>query len=141
MQGNLEFSLSDLKCKLVINVVDGKILGNIVDIVFFPKTGKILGFVVPSGKKSFFKPCENIFIPYNCVCKVGLDVILVQLFLGNNNNCCQVDKKFSNAINILEENPTKNENTTFNTNNEQIYANFYNENNLSDINNNHNLNN
>ena len=103
MQGQLEFSFSDLKCKLVINVADGKILGNIIDIIFFPQTGKILGFVVPGAKKSFFSKSENIFIPYNCVCKIGLDVILVELFVDT--KPCPPNKKLNNLINILDEKP------------------------------------
>ena len=108
MQGQLEFSFSDLKCKLVINVADGKILGNIIDVIFFPQTGKILGFVVPGAKRSFFSKCENIFIPYSCVCKVGLDVILVELFVDTKPCPCPPNKKFNNMINILDEN-TQNE--------------------------------
>ncbi len=104
MQGNLEFSFSDLKCKLVINVADGKILGNIIDVIFFPQTGKILGFVVPGAKKSFFSKCENIFIPYSCVCKIGLDVILVELFVDTNPCPCPTkNKKLNNMINILDD--------------------------------------
>ncbi len=103
MQCGQEFSFSDLKCKLVINVLDGKILGNIIDVIFFPQTGKILGFVVPGEKKGWFKQAENIFIPYSCVCKVGVDVILVELFIdscppGKGNN------KLNNLIGILDEN-------------------------------------
>lgn len=102
MQGNLEFSFSDLKCKLVINVADGKILGNIIDVIFFPQTGKILGFVVPGAKKSFFSKCQNIFIPYSCVCKIGLDVILVELFVETT-PCPTKNKKLNNMINILDD--------------------------------------
>ena len=107
MQSQLEFSFSDLKCKLVINVTDGKILGNIIDVVFLPQAGKILGFIVPGAKKSFFKSAENIFIPYNCVCKVGIDVILVELFVDSKPSCppnCCPTNKFNNMINILENN-------------------------------------
>ena len=30
-----------------------------------------------------------MFIPYDCVCKIGVDVILVELYIDNNNkpNC------------------------------------------------------
>lgn len=101
MQGNLEFSFLDLKCKLVVNVTDGKILGNIIDIVFSPNCGKILGFLVPGAKKSFFKSCENIFIPYSCVCKVGVDVILVELFVNPPPPSCNRNQ---NLVNLLEKN-------------------------------------
>lgn len=101
MQGNLEFSFLDLKCKLVVNVTDGKILGNIIDIIFSPVSGKILGFLVPGAKKSFFKPCENIFIPYCSVCKVGIDVILVELFVNPSPPPPCKNKKLG-CVNLLE---------------------------------------
>jgi len=105
MQGNLKLSFQDLKCKLVINVADGKILGNIIDVIFTPLNGKILGFLVPGAKKSFFKSCENIFIPYSQVCKIGIDVILVELFVDTKPSCpCPPPDKYSNLIGVLNEN-------------------------------------
>ncbi|MBE5745820.1 MAG: YlmC/YmxH family sporulation protein [Clostridiales bacterium] len=111
MQG-LEISYQDLKCKLVINVADGKILGNIIDIIFTPLNGKILGFLVPGAKKSFWKSCDNIFIPYSQVCKIGVDVILVELFVDSSPCCpCPPKNKLNKAINILhnEQNNEENE--------------------------------
>ena len=104
MQCGQEFSFQDLKCKLVVNVLDGKILGNIIDIVFFPRTGKILGFVVPGQKKSWFRSCETIFIPYSCVCKVGVDVILVKLFVETKPTKPLHGERCSDLIGILDEN-------------------------------------
>lgn len=109
MQGKLEVSLQDLKCKCVINVTDGKILGNIIDVIFTPLNGKILGFLVPGAKKSWFKCPENIFIPYNCVCKIGIDVILVELFVDcNNNSNCK--NNCNNLIGVLNEEENLDEN-------------------------------
>lgn len=129
MQCGQEFSFQDLKCKTVVNVLDGKILGNIVDIVFFPETGKILGFVVPGEKKSWFKPCDNIFIPYSCVCKVGVDCILVKLFVETKNPQC-LPKNPYNMIGILDENKNE-QNFDANPQSEQnlqkSYQNFYDE--------------
>ena len=121
MQCGQEFSFQDLKCKLVINVLDGKILGNIIDIVFFPQTGKILGFVVPGEKKGWFKSCENIFIPYSCVCKVGIDCILVQLLVDTKPSL-QVGNNLSNMIGILDDNQKIQDNQ--NASLEQQYKNF-----------------
>lgn len=80
----METSFCELRTKEVINVIDGKRLGNIVDLIFCPDTGKIKGLVVPAYKKGFslFRTCEDIFIPYQNVCKIGDDVILVQLCLN-----------------------------------------------------------
>ncbi len=77
----METSFNEMRTKLVVNVVDGKKLGHIIDIVFEQNSAKILGFVVPSHKNflSLFKAKEDIFIPYHCICKIGSDTILVQL--------------------------------------------------------------
>ena len=77
----VETSFCDLRAKSVINVLDGKNLGRICDIVLEICTGQILGFVVPGSKNliNIFKGGEDIFIPYRNVCKIGQDVILVEL--------------------------------------------------------------
>lgn len=79
----METTFCELKGKEVINVVDGKRLGRIIDLVFDTCCGHILGFVVPAYSKSFniFKVCDDIFIPYGSVCKIGEDVILVKICL------------------------------------------------------------
>lgn len=78
----METSFCELKAKEVINVVDGKQLGHIIDLVFDTQYGKILGLVVPGEKSGWniFKSVEDIFIPYNNICKIGYDCILVELF-------------------------------------------------------------
>ena len=52
----METSFCELKGKEVINVVDGKRLGHITDIVFDLPTGQISGLIVP-GDKNFW----NVF--------------------------------------------------------------------------------
>ena len=53
----MEISFNNLRCKDVVNVCDGKNLGNITDIIFDTCCGKIIGIIVPSNKSffSFFK--------------------------------------------------------------------------------------
>ncbi len=77
----METSFSELRNKEVINVLSGKLLGNVCDIVFDLRRNIILGLVVPGSKSFFniFKPCQEIFIPYHSICKVGEDVILVEV--------------------------------------------------------------
>ena len=82
----METSFLDLKCKQVINVVDGKTLGHIIDIVFDTKSCKVLGLIVPSpatGWLACFRSGKEIFIPFECICKIGVDVILVELYINN----------------------------------------------------------
>ena len=75
-----EVTFCELRCKQVINVVDGKCLGHIIDIVFDLKCGRILGLVTPGFRRwLWFRPREDIFIPWRHVCKIGDDVILVEL--------------------------------------------------------------
>lgn len=75
----MEISYAELRQKTVVNIVDGKNLGHIIDAIFDDCYGKLLGFVVPSIKRSFFKSQNDIFIPYQNICKIGTDVILVEL--------------------------------------------------------------
>ena len=82
----MESSFLDLRCKEVINIVDGTRLGHIVDIVISLSTGKVCGIVVPGSKSlfGFLKGGNDLFIPFSQVCKIGEDTILVELFGVNN---------------------------------------------------------
>lgn len=82
----MEASFLELKSKQVINTVDGKCLGHITDIIFDVVSACALGFVVPQpnqGLLGLFKGGKDIFIPFNCVCKIGIDVILVELYIDD----------------------------------------------------------
>lgn len=70
---------SDLRLKNVIEINDGKKLGNISDIEFDLETGKITGIVVPGYEKflGFFHKGEDVIIPWEKINKIGSDVILV----------------------------------------------------------------
>ncbi len=78
----METSYLELRNKEVINVVDGSLLGRIIDVVFDIRTSRVLGFVVPGTRAFFniFKSCPEIFVPYRNICKIGDDVILVEVF-------------------------------------------------------------
>lgn len=87
----METSYAELKCKQIINVVDGKCLGRLIDIVLDVKTCKILGLVVPNpscGSWSFFRKNREVFIPFHSICKIGVDVILVELYVERHDDCC-----------------------------------------------------
>lgn len=77
----LETTFTELRNKEVINVLTGRLLGNICDMVFDLRRNSILGVVVPGSKSifNFFKSCQEIFIPYSSICKIGEDVILVEV--------------------------------------------------------------
>lgn len=103
----MEASFLELRCKEVINVVDGTRLGRIVDIVFDLPSGQILGIVVPGNKTifSFLKGANDLYIPFSQICKIGADAILVELFGVNNpvsTYSTQKDKNYveKNVINL-----------------------------------------
>ena len=81
----MEITFCDLRAKEVVNICDGKRLGNIIDIVFDSCCVCITGIVVPGEKSffSFFKNNPDIFIPFNKIRKIGRDVILVELNPAN----------------------------------------------------------
>ena len=103
----MELSFCKLKSKEVINVCDGTNLGNITDIVFDCSCGRILGIVIPSQKNffSFFKSGNEIFIPYNRICKIGKDIILVDIIMQQNRACQSIQ---NNNTKINNENINKN---------------------------------
>lgn len=92
----LESSFLDLRCKEVINIVDGTRLGHIIDVVISLPTGNICGLVVPGNKSifCFLKGGNELFIPFSQVCKIGEDTILVELYGVNNpiSTCNYKDK-------------------------------------------------
>ena len=71
----------ELRCKEVVNLLDGRRLGHISDLVFDMASARVLGFVLPGEKTGWnlFKSAEQLFVPYGCVIRVGEDTILVEL--------------------------------------------------------------
>ena len=83
----MDTTLGELKNKEVINILDGARLGHICDLVFDDSYGKDCGFIVPGNAPflGIFKTKANsIYIPYNQICKIGEDVILVELYMTSN---------------------------------------------------------
>ena len=81
----METSFLDLRCKEVINIVDGRRLGHIIDVAISLPTSQVVGILVP-GEQSFWnilRPCDPIFIPWCQITKIGEDTIFVEL----NCNC------------------------------------------------------
>ncbi|MEO2074966.1 MAG: YlmC/YmxH family sporulation protein [Bacillus sp. (in: firmicutes)] len=72
--------ISEFQIKDVVNVSDGKRLGNIGDIEINLTTGKIEAVVISSGGRvlGFFGKDEDIVIPWQNIIKIGQDVILVR---------------------------------------------------------------
>jgi YlmC/YmxH family sporulation protein len=72
--------ISEFQIKDVVNVSDGKKLGNIGDIEINLTTGKIEAVIVTGNGKvlGFFGRDEDIVIPWKNIIKIGQDVILVR---------------------------------------------------------------
>ena len=70
--------LSDLQTKKVINITDGKNIGNIID-VYVTEDGQIELFVIETNKSIFSLTKEtDIKIKWNNITKIGEDVILIK---------------------------------------------------------------
>jgi len=86
-------TLSELRAKDVINTRDGRSLGKVLDIEFclcdaHGAGGRITAIIVPGIRRGF--SCgqflrgekEVIVIPWEMICKIGDDVILVDVEVG-----------------------------------------------------------
>ncbi len=70
--------LSDLQTKKVININDGKNIGNIID-VYVTEDGNIDLFVIETNKSIFSLNKEtDIKIKWQNITKIGEDVILIK---------------------------------------------------------------
>ena len=72
--------LSDLQNKTVINVIDGKNVGNIIDLEI-KEDGTAMGLVVEKYKFliSSFSSKKELIIKWDQIKKIGEDVILVNI--------------------------------------------------------------
>lgn len=72
--------ISEFQIKDVVNVSDGKRLGNIGDIEINLTTGRIEAVVISGNGRvlGFFGREEEIIIPWKNIIKIGHDVILVR---------------------------------------------------------------
>ncbi len=75
--------LSDLQNKDIVNVVDGKNIGNIIDVKIDEEKGNILALIIEPTKNffSFFNKGMDTEINWDHITKIGEDVILVKLTL------------------------------------------------------------
>lgn len=76
----MDITFCELRNKEVINLIDGRNLGHIIDISI-SNSGQVLGLILPS-EKGVFKSVVNsnsIFVPWKCICRIGDDTILVNI--------------------------------------------------------------
>ena len=73
-------TLSELRTKEVIDVQDGRRLGRVMDLEFCPQTSRITALVAPA-ETTFLQSLRGercgLVIPWENICRIGDDVILV----------------------------------------------------------------
>ncbi len=70
--------LSDLQHKDIINITDGKKIGNIIDAKFNIINGNIEKLIVEPSKSLFSLKNTSLEIDFNKIKKIGEDVILIE---------------------------------------------------------------
>ena len=88
--------ISELKCREVINICDGCRVGFINDVELDCTGGNVVALIVP-GKPRFFGLLgyENDFvIPWNCIRRIGSDIILVEVDLEKIRQPCKRKRFF-----------------------------------------------
>ncbi len=86
----LNYRISDMRSKEVINITDGERLGFIYDVLFSAETGRITAVILPGGSKllGLLGRDEDVMIPWENIRRVSNDVVLVEVeakkYLKNN---------------------------------------------------------
>ncbi|MEG1509665.1 MAG: YlmC/YmxH family sporulation protein [Clostridia bacterium] len=82
---SFDLTFCELREKEVINVVDGKRLGRVIDLAFTVQ-GCVKGIIVPGERRIFKNISGNdcIYISWKKIIKIGQDVILVELSSAGN---------------------------------------------------------
>lgn len=77
----MQSRMADLRCKEVINVCDGARLGFVDDVIVEAGSGKLTAIVVPGPAKclGLFGREEDYIIPWECIVKMGDDIILAEV--------------------------------------------------------------
>ncbi len=72
--------LSDLQNKDIVSIIDGRNIGNIIDVKINEMTGEISSLVVEAGKSfgKFFAKEMDTEIKWEEIERIGEDVILVK---------------------------------------------------------------
>lgn len=73
--------ISDLKSRDVVNILDGRKLGNIIDIDLDLENGRVTSLILPGRSRGFslFTRREELVIPWEKIIRIGRDVVLVEV--------------------------------------------------------------
>ena len=74
---------TDLHCKEVICISDGRRLGFVCDVIIQLPSGEVSAIVVPGRCKlcGLGSPKDDYVIPWHCIKRVGPDIVLVDVRL------------------------------------------------------------
>jgi len=72
-------NLSDLQNKDIVNIIDGKKIGNIIDARFNINTGVIEKLIIEPTKSLFSLKNNELEIKFSEIKKIGEDVILIEI--------------------------------------------------------------
>ena len=72
---------TELRCKEVICVADGHRLGFVTDVQVTVPEGEVKAIIVPGPCRilGLFGRRDDFFIPWNCIRRIGPDIILVEI--------------------------------------------------------------
>lgn len=72
---------TDLHCKEVICISDGRRLGFIQDVIIQLPKGEVSAIVVPGRCRmaGLGPPKEDYVIPWSSICRIGPDIVLVDI--------------------------------------------------------------
>ena len=71
-------NLSDLQNKDIVNMIDGKKIGNIIDAKFNVSSGVIEKLIIEPTKSLFSLKNSELEIKFSEIKKIGEDVILIE---------------------------------------------------------------
>ena len=77
----MSVKFTDLHCKEVICVCDGRRLGFVSDVCIEVPEGKVTAIIVPGPCRFFglWGRKDNFVIPWHCIRKMGPDIVLVDI--------------------------------------------------------------
>lgn len=86
--------ITELTCKEVICICDGRRLGFISDVELEIPSGKVIAIIVPGPCKLFgiAGRKDDYVIPWSCIRRIGPDIVLVDTDPAN---CCRPRPKLN----------------------------------------------
>lgn len=77
----MNYRITDMRCKEVINISDGERMGYIYDVMFSAETGRITAVILPGRSRlmGLMGREEDTVIPWECIKRVSSDIVLVDV--------------------------------------------------------------